>query len=364
MSRIDELKKQYPELSISLFDLIRRMDKSKTYKYSPLLCKILGDRFNPYKEYKIEGNKKRYKMVEEELTESLTSKGISVEDCNLSELFMYTQFVDFFANETYTTLNEFMDLMDRNKVENKDVTSYPDIESVRTAVSLAHLKELDKDMESQVIKEHEDEKWLIVRPLTFSSSAKYGASTRWCTTYQKEKQYFRRYWKNGILVYFINKETGYKFAGYKSLTDGELSFWNSADQRVDYMDVDADDYLFPIVKRILSSRQTNKELCSQEVVDSVDKECTSDESYPTTEEVMVEEAVQYDDEPSDVSEELPVNNRGANISWVPTLRVIDGSLEPQEDQITQQVNREMMRILEIDSEMEGEYESEEPTQEN
>jgi hypothetical protein len=139
---------------------------------------------------------------------------------------------------------------------------------------LASLKEMDKELESQVIKEYEDDKWVVVRPLTFQSSVKYGSSTRWCTTYQKEKQYFERYWRRGILVYFINKLTGYKFAGFKSL-DGEpeLSFWNSADSRVDYLDVDADDYLFPIVRGILSSNKTNKDFCSKELLCSVMLEC-------------------------------------------------------------------------------------------
>jgi hypothetical protein len=136
------------------------------------------------------------------------------------------------------------------------------------------MKELTKELEGQVIKEYEDDKWLVVRPLTFQASSKYGASTRWCTTYQKEKQYFEKYWQNGILVYFINKVTGYKFAGYKSLKDGnELSFWNAEDQRIDYLYVEADEYLFPVVKKILNSNKTNKELCSTEIQNQVMSEC-------------------------------------------------------------------------------------------
>jgi hypothetical protein len=157
------------------------------------------------------------------------------------------------------------------------------------------MKELTKELEGQVIKEYEDNKWLVVRPLTFQASSKYGASTRWCTTYQKEKQYFEKYWQYGILVYFINKQTGYKFAGYKSLKDGdELSFWNAEDQRIDYLYVDADEYLFPIVRRILSSDKTNKELCSTEIQNQVMSECEYNVrkmllSEPTYDGPMVEE---------------------------------------------------------------------------
>ena len=46
MSRINELKKQYPELNITIFDLMVRLDTTKTHKYLPLMCKIFGKRFN------------------------------------------------------------------------------------------------------------------------------------------------------------------------------------------------------------------------------------------------------------------------------------------------------------------------------
>jgi hypothetical protein len=37
--------------------------------------------------------------------------------------------------------------------------------------------------------------------------------------------------------------------------------------------VEADDYLFPIVRRILNSNKTNKELCSTEIQNQVMSEC-------------------------------------------------------------------------------------------
>ena len=273
MSRIDELKKQYPELNISVFDLLNRMDTSKTYKYMPLLCKIFGERFKVENQYGI-SRKSQIDDAKEELIAGLTNKGISCSELSISELYTLNQFTDFYNYEMFTTIKEFIERMDKHQIENRDVTSYPNLDSLRTAVSLASLKELDKELELQVIKEYEDEKWLVVRPLTFQASMKYGASTRWCTTYQKEKNYFAKYWKRGILVYFINKLDGYKFAGYKGLDgDNELSFWNAADNRVDYLDVQADDYLFPIVKRIMSSTKTNKHFCSDELAESVLKEC-------------------------------------------------------------------------------------------
>jgi len=272
MSRIDELKKQFPELNMTMFDLFKRIDTTSTYKYFPLLCKIFGKRFNFSAQF--ENDKVRKDTVKLEIHENLLSKGISTDGLIENELYFLYNMADNFNHDNFSTIKDFIHYMDKNQIENKDVTSYSTIDDLRSAITLASMKELNKELEGQVIKEYEDDKWLVVRPLTFQASSKYGASTRWCTTYQKEKQYFEKYWQYGILVYFINKQTGYKFAGYKSLKDGdELSFWNAEDQRIDYLYVEADDYLFPIVRRILSSNKTNKELCSTEIQNQVMSEC-------------------------------------------------------------------------------------------
>jgi hypothetical protein len=272
MSRIDELKKQFPELNMTMFDLFKRIDTTSTYKYFPLLCKIFGKRFNFMNQY--EDDKVRKDIAKLEIHEHLLSRGISTDGLTENELYFLHHIADHFNNENFFTVKDFIRYMDKNQIENKDVTSYSTIDELRSAITLASMKELTKELEGQVIKEYEDDKWLVVRPLTFQASSKYGASTRWCTTYQKEKQYFEKYWQYGILVYFINKVTGYKFAGYKSLKDGnELSFWNAEDNRIDYLYVEAEDYLFPIVRRILSSDKTNKELCSTEIQNQVMSEC-------------------------------------------------------------------------------------------
>ena len=271
MSRLDELKKQYPELNVTMFDMMNRLDTSKSYKYLPLMCKIFGSKFNPKKLW----GKVDYPGGMLEIQAMLINKGISTDELNDGEMYYMANYLaEHFSSDTYSTLKEFMNYMDKGHIENKDVSTYKDLDDVRGAVTLASMKELTKDLEGQVIKEYEDEKWVAVRPLTFSASAKYGSSTRWCTTYQREKNYFEKYWRRGILVYFINKQTGYKFAGYKGIDgDSEFSFWNAEDSRVDYLDIDADDYLFPIVRKIFKSQDTNKNLSSDEIQEQVHNEC-------------------------------------------------------------------------------------------
>lgn len=269
MSRLDELKKQYPELNVTMFDVFKAMDPTSSYKYFPLLCKIFSKRWRINEQYPSE---EVPKAIMEHRT-FLTNLGIDTQKLNENQTYFLRHLMDFYPNAHFETFREFINLMENKRVENNDVTSYNNLDEIRNAVSLASIKELNRELEGQIIKEFEDEKWVAVRPLTFASSARYGASTRWCTTYKTDKAYFERYWRQGILVYFINKFTGYKFAGYKSLSDKDLSFWNAEDTRVDYLDVDADEYLFPIVRRIFQSQDTNKNLCSDELQEKVHQEC-------------------------------------------------------------------------------------------
>jgi hypothetical protein len=207
---------------MTIFDLFKRIDTTSTYKYFPLLCKIFGKRFNFLNQY--DNNKVSKDIRKLEIHETLLGKGIATDGLTENELFYLHFIMDYFNDDSYFTIKDFMYYMEKNQIENKDVTSYSTIDDLRSAITLASVKELTKELESQVVKEYEDDKWLVVRPLTFQSSSKYGATTRWCTTYQKDKQYFQKYWQYGILVYFINKVTGYKFAGYKSLSNGENVF--------------------------------------------------------------------------------------------------------------------------------------------
>lgn len=265
MSRLSELKKQYPELNLTIFDIIERMDISKTYKYIPLLCKIFGEKYREII--------RTDKIWTGELKDRLKIKGFDLSNESDVTLVSFYWIMDQYPSELFEVTREFIDRMENNKIQNKDISSYSSVESLRTAISLSTLKEVQKDLESQVIKEYEDDKWLIIRPLTFQSSKKYGSGTRWCTTSTQEKNHFERYWRRGVLVYFINKETGYKFAGFKDMSDMEISFWSSEDLRIDSIQLDVDVYLYPIIKEVLSSLFSNKELSSKTLIDSVEEEC-------------------------------------------------------------------------------------------
>jgi hypothetical protein len=271
MSRLDELKKQYPQLNLSFFDILTRIDGSKSYKYLPLLCKLFSKRFDLNSQYStndVERAKSEYKA-------KLNSYHINTEGLLDKEAMVLVYLTEYWDGNIYDTLNEFQQKMENSQIENTDVTSYNSIEEVRSAISLSELRSFEKEMENQVIKEHEDDNWLIVRPLTFAASIKYGSGTKWCTTSKKEKSYFESYWRRGSLIYYINKKTGYKFASFRNFDDydRELSFWNAEDNRVDFMYLNIDDYMFGIIKKIINVEKTNKSLCTTDIILSVEKEC-------------------------------------------------------------------------------------------
>jgi hypothetical protein len=146
---------------------------------------------------------------------------------------------------------------------------------VRGAVSTATLKLYSKELESQVHKEFEDDTWVALRPLSFEASSKYGSSTKWCTTYKKEKEYFAKYFSKGVLVYFINKITGYKFALFSEVYElnNDISFWNAEDTRVDFLQLDIEPYLLPIIKNLAMSKIKNSDMLKYDELEKVYNDC-------------------------------------------------------------------------------------------
>ena len=305
MSKINELKKQYPELNITIIDMLSKVDNTKSHKYLPLLCKLFRYRFNIEENFR--GNSRDIKS-EMKYIKSRLSEIFDVETLTDNELFVMEQLVGFYNTQDFVTIKNFKDYNERNLISNNDVTSYKTLDEVSQAVSLAEIRSMEKEMENQVIKEFEDDTWLLVRPLTFSSSLRYGSSTKWCTTYKQEKQYFERYWKRGILVYCINKITGYKFAIFKSLdSEKELSFWNAADRRIDFLELEIEDYMYPIIKDLLKSNSSNRDLCDTKTELSVIMECSNQinkliPSNPIMDEDRYEVEQRYEMEPPIMAE--------------------------------------------------------------
>jgi len=226
MSRIAELKKQNPGCNITLIDCLSLLF-GKT-KYVDLYLKF-------DKDYRA-GNPNFEEELDDYFKTNELESILTIDDLNTYDKFVLYRFISsIFNTETIRTMNTFIDLNERNLIEQNDITKYKSIDDMINQISLAQLKTIGKDFERFIIKLRDDEEWLILKPLSWEASKKYGANTKWCTTASDTSDYFYKYSKNGVLIYMINKKTGYKVALYKE--NGEsISFWNQKDHRVDSME--------------------------------------------------------------------------------------------------------------------------------
>lgn len=297
MSRIETLKEQYPQLDISLLDLLIEIDDTKSHKYVQFLCKLLN-KSHSFESFDLENNP----HFEEEVNNTLGRYGFK-KDKNKSVNYIKLRLLEmFYRLDDVNSFHKFKEYMERGLIVEKDITKYSNFDEILQHISLCEIKMEDKELQKQVYKEYEDDKWLLVRPLSFQSSEKYGAGTKWCTTFNNEKHYFFKYFYNGGLVYIINKLTGYKVGFYGDEGNEKLhdvSFWGADDKRYDFVDLELDEYLLSEIKRIIKENKTNaKFLQPMELFDvatycnSIDRLLKSDVEMKCAE--FVEPIVSFD----------------------------------------------------------------------
>jgi hypothetical protein len=145
-------------------------------------------------------------------------------------------------------INYFFDESKKNRIQRspKDIYSYPSIWVVQLMNnSIEERKKVqreEQDAKKEAEKIYEDNRFLIVQPLSHKASCFYGANTKWCTTTKGGEYHFKRYGANGNrLYYIIDKEaTGHATLGKMALqidTSGNASVWDGQDnfRSVDFM---------------------------------------------------------------------------------------------------------------------------------
>ena len=267
MSRIDDAKQRYPELNISIIDLFSRLDNSGNNKYLDMICKVVSNVLEI-----------KQHVHYQEIQNTLKELGFNTKGMSIKEHAALSAMINAVGTDLIKDFKKFMNYNERGLIINKDLNSYVAISQVKKSIEEADEKALLKELEKTTHVVHNDENWLVVRPLSFAASAKYGANTKWCTTFN-DRTYFLKYWKRGILAYFINKKTNVKWAVFKSLdnSNSELSWWNVTDKKTEFFDIEFDDYMLPIIKQLLKSPQTNEGLCSYDVRALVERECLKKE---------------------------------------------------------------------------------------
>ena len=311
MSRIENLKKQNPSYTIEIIDIINNLfDK---VKYTELSVNLIKNKRQGYlrnsedliNELSIEYGQDR---------ETLKSKSYE----ELSNILRVL--VDYYGHHDFKTIKKFINLNERNLIQENDLTNFKSFEELERQVSLVELKLIDKDLEKQVIKLYETDEWLVVKPMSFLASKKYGANTKWCTTQENNPDYYLTYSRRGILIYCINKITGEKVAAFKNIDmsyDKETSFWNIIDNRIDSIESGLPVEVMEVIKNeFTNTKQSNWDILSDEEKNKqvlwLENEYYS--KISSRENEVVGEALNYETEEPRMVDELEIDRNQARIT--------------------------------------------------
>lgn len=217
-----DLKKQYPELEYNFIDLITVLDTTPTKKVTPFLVRQFNDwiRYRP-----------------DELSESSPSfekmsKLLGRPKNEMDEIIKKMVFQ--WAQPKLEIIEEFTEHMESNRLNENDINKYDNWSAIKLAINEAEIKQGVKNKKNKIIILHQDEEWLILKPLSIEASINYGYGTKWCTSMKNSNSYFHRYSKEGVLIFVINRKNGVKYAIYSS--PSEFSVWTATDARIDSME--------------------------------------------------------------------------------------------------------------------------------
>lgn len=240
MSRVKNLREN-SDNNLNLYEFISLFTPESKSKYAELLLKLMKK--TPNLKSHVDEIKYRFKN-EFNVNES------KLNELNDLHLIMFYRILDTTFNfSDLKSFQRFCQLNERNLINQNDLSKYSSFDEIINELSLAEINAETKYLEKQVKIIFEDDEWILVRPLTYLSSKKYGANTKWCTTQYNNPEYFIKYSTKGVLIYCINKKTGYKVASFYSLDreNPEFSFWNQKDSRIDSLDTELTESLKKII---------------------------------------------------------------------------------------------------------------------
>ena len=260
MSKIDELKKQHPYYDKSFIDVLSNVFEKP--KYVEMAIKL-------FKHKTTDITPEWLNMVKHDLVDMYCIPKEKIDNLHPNELEMMFCFYNVLVGSRHAELlTNFVDYNERKLINQSDVSAYKSFDEMENQVSLAELKLVSKELQAQTEVLYDSDEWLVLKPLSFDASLKYGASTKWCTAMRNDPEYFSRYSRRGIVIYCINRSTGDKVAAFKNLNtdyEYETSFWDVKDIRIDSMEANLPSHVLDIIKYQFSNvTVTNWELMSDE----------------------------------------------------------------------------------------------------
>jgi hypothetical protein len=186
MSKVDDLKKKYPEVSTASFTKFVEGDTTPTKKYLEFMLKTWEDR-------KLGGHYR-------------TTSTIIKHVIKFNELLPYIINKDIYSKE-YGNYQKLIDVIENAEQAREE----------KYFVKEDHINVL-----------LETEEFILLQPKTHKGSMKYGANTKWCTTTKNNESIFKNYARDGFLAYLIDKtetknENYRKVALYLEFAQGGLN---------------------------------------------------------------------------------------------------------------------------------------------
>jgi hypothetical protein len=247
MSKIKELKSNTNNI-LNIVDVLELFIPDKKSKYTDMMIRIMNrtENIDEYVNEVIDVLTNKYDFLDKE---DLKRFG------NIQLILLYKFVESYFNDEDLTIFRKFCEYNERSLISQNDLSKYNNFNEITDQVNLADIKVVSKELEREIVKVYESDEWLLIRPLTYLSSRKYGSNTKWCTTSSDSSDYFKKYSERGVLIYCINKITGYKVASFYSLnpSDPEFSFWDQKDTRVDSLDTELTDELRLVIRETSKS---------------------------------------------------------------------------------------------------------------
>jgi hypothetical protein len=282
MTKLKKFKETAPSwMKLSLIDVLEMIDPSNTNKFLPMLTNIVDSSFKNrvgnWKEDTIEFIR-RIETIAPHL------KGtFDISDPSL--IYSFWTLLERIPNNELDSLVDFIEMYEKHQITGVDINQVKTLNEIESVINLINIKNIGKEFSKQTYVDLDTEKWLVIRPLTYESSLKYGAHTKWCTAAKSNPYQFFRYTEEGVLVYCINKETGYKLA-FHMFREGnkfyDISFWNSIDERIDSLSAEIDFDVYQLIKNIYTSSETktNLQLGGEYWVQSHDLHMKEDDMEP------------------------------------------------------------------------------------
>lgn len=238
-------------------------------KYGELVTRIFADddRLKDYNE-----------SVIKNFTSTLGVTKEAFEGLNNLEI-MYLQMLTqtVMKMDTFKELVKFVDYNERKLIPDNDLQQYKDFNKIFTENEKVDEKLNEKKLAKEriILFEHGD--WMVILPLTYEASKKYGANTKWCTASDKTSAQFISYTKDGCLIYNVNTRTGDKVAVHKYLNSSKITFWDAKDHQVDSIETDLSDEVMSFIKKYIKSKnlKPNSKMISTKRGLKIKKENTS-----------------------------------------------------------------------------------------